>query len=526
MKDCLNKIKYLLTKHKWLAYLIFFILIFSVYGRSLSFNYSYLDDQRLLLENSDILVRANFEEIFTNDVFFGNADKFYYRPLLTYSFVLDWHLSGANVHFSHFTNIIYHFLAVSLLFIVLGLAKISRDKAFYLSLIFALHPALTPAVAWIPGRNDSLLAIFTFIFLILLSRFLRQEKLWQLVLLGLSFLAALFVKESAILIAPLALFWAYIYQRENLNRFKILLTGAVLFVSAFIWYLARSLVVTNIPLSETIILLFSKLAVPLVYLGKVFFPVNFSVYAVPADIVWWPGSLVIVILIIILAYHRGRNAIVTIFGLLWFWLFLIFAAIRPDGASGDNFMDHRLYLAIFGLLLIISRWKFDNLSIKLKKFLPAAYLCLLILFITLSYRYSLDFRNPISFWERVAANSPHSALAQRNLGAMYYLDNRLVEAEVSSLKALELHQEELMVNNNLAAIYIDWQDYGKAKYYLQQELELNPNYDLAWYNLARVYYLEGDYQRAEKLWLKVLELNPRNFQATHRLEELYELKKE
>ena len=41
---------------------------------------------------------------------------------------------------------------------------------------------------------------------------------------------------------------------------------------------------------------------------------------------------------------------------------------------------------------------------------------------------------------------------------MYYIDNRLEESELMSKKALEINTQELMVNNNLAVIYIRFRE--------------------------------------------------------------------
>lgn len=526
MKKLISKIQSLLNEKKWLAFLVFFIIIFAVYARSITFDYSFLDDQQLLIDNAQILERANFVEIFTNDVFFTKDSGFYYRPLLNYSFVFDRHLSNASIHFSHLSNIFYHFLAVSLLFIVLGLSKVSKEKAFFLTLLFAVHPALTQAVVWIPGRNDTLLAIFTFLFLIVLHQFLKLERIWDLIILGFIFLAALLIKESAILIAPLALFWAYLFQREYLNRFKILSTGAVLFVVSFIWYLARSLFLVSTSLKELSFLLFENLLSPLVYLGKVFFPFNLSIYSAPADVIIWPGLITLLIILAVLIYQRGRNYFVTVFGLVWFWLFLVMASLRPDGNSGANFMDHRLYLAVFGIIIIVSQWRVTKVYFRIEKILASLYFITFIILIVLSYRHSSYFRNPITFWERATITSPNSAFAQRNLGAVYYLDGRLDDALNVSKKSLTINGNEPMVNSNMATIYLDQGKYDEARYHLDRELNLNPNYDLAWYNLARLHFLKGDYVLAKKYYLQTLAINPKNIRAMTDLRRLYDLEKE
>ena len=68
------------------------------------------------------------------------------------------------------------------------------------ALIFAVHPALNQAVAWIPGRNDSLLALFVLASALAFVRYVENRN-WQWLgaYLALS-LAALLTKESAVLL--------------------------------------------------------------------------------------------------------------------------------------------------------------------------------------------------------------------------------------------------------------------------------------------------------------------------------------
>ncbi|UCD55136.1 MAG: hypothetical protein JSV93_06410, partial [Candidatus Omnitrophota bacterium] len=158
---------------------------FLVYSQTLFFDFTYLDDNVLILGNRKFLSKlSNIPQAFRQDVFFSYEDA-YYRPLLTISFILDAQLPFAlypspkpspqrgegrvrgrgeqGKGFSyHLTNIVIHLLAACLLFLLLIKLKYREGLAIFFSLIFTVHPVLTQAVAWLPGRNDSLLAVFIF----------------------------------------------------------------------------------------------------------------------------------------------------------------------------------------------------------------------------------------------------------------------------------------------------------------------------------------------------------------------------
>ena len=59
-----EKIKSSYHWRSWHAYLFLILAAFIIYGQSLFFDYSYFDDQQLILEHADILERANPAEIF------------------------------------------------------------------------------------------------------------------------------------------------------------------------------------------------------------------------------------------------------------------------------------------------------------------------------------------------------------------------------------------------------------------------------------------------------------------------------
>jgi protein O-mannosyl-transferase len=520
LNNCFKKIKSFYQSQPWPPYLILFLLIFAVYGQSIFFDYSYFDDQHLILNNADILARANIEEIFLNDVFFS-FNSFYYRPLLTWSLVLDWHLGSGSINFFHFSNLIYHFFAVCLLFYLLRLSSVKKDLAFLLILIFSVHPVLAQAVVWVPGRNDSLLAIFVFLSLIFFNDFLEKERRRDLIFLWLSFLAALLTKESAVFLPPLALGWAVVFKKEHLNRFKVLMVSAGVLAVGFIWYLARRLVIDNNATYSLWQSVLDNLLAPFLFLSKVFWPFNLSVYPIAHDISYWPGVIILLIILLLVYRQKFRNWSQIFFGFIWFYSLLLFSSLRPDGEAARNFMEHRLYLPMLGFLLMLAYLKLPSYLLKSK--IAKGIVIVLILFLAfLSFKHSLHFKDRFSFWQQAVSSSPSSALAHRNLGAMYYLEGDLNQAEILFKKSLDLNEQELMANNNLGAIYLDRGELDLAEYHLKAELEVNPNYDIVLFNLGRLYYKREDYDRAIYFWEQTLRVNPRHYMAAFSLQEFYQ----
>jgi len=339
------------------------------------------------------------------------------------------------------------------------------------------------------------------------------------VALWIFFLLALFTKETAALIPFFALGWIFVFEKPYFSWLKFGLSTAGAAVAGIIWYLARTAALGNGHGDFIWKSLVHNLLSPVIFIGKAFFPFNLSVYPVLADSPWFYGIMALLLLAALLLVSRPWRWQRLVFGLAWFWLLLVLGSARPDSDSFQNFMEHRLYVPMFGLLLILSEtenfWR--RLPLKWRQRLLGA---LLTLFLILSVLHSLNFKDRYSFWQQAAKSSPHSPLAQRNLGAMYYLSGDFDKAEPLFRKALSLNEQEPMAHNNLAAIYIDRGDYWRAESELKKELSINPSYDVALFNLGRVYYERRRYQEAAQLWEETLRLNPRHQEAAFRLNDL------
>jgi len=137
---------------------------------------------------------------------FSDTNDIYYRPMLLNSFVVNTLMTDDNsLKPFHGFNIFLHLLAVILLFFLLRKLSVEQPVAFLLAAIFAVHPVLTQAVSWIPGRNDSLLGVFAFAYMLCCFEYFKKPNGVYLLAQYLFLLLAFFTKETGLLI-PLAFF--------------------------------------------------------------------------------------------------------------------------------------------------------------------------------------------------------------------------------------------------------------------------------------------------------------------------------
>ncbi len=508
----------------WRPYILIAVIGFLLYFKTLFFDFTFLDDNTLILDHYHILRNlSNVFQIFREDVFRNPYAGAYYRPLLTLSFMFDAQLSGTSLFAYHLTNIIIHLSASCLLFLLLIKLGYERRLALFFSMLFATHPVLTQAVAWVPGRNDSLLALFTlsaFIcFLNFLEKNIRKYYLWHLFF----FVLALFTKETALMLIPVCLLYLQCIVKEKLFSFnkRIFLIGWIAVVC--FWFLLRQSALENNPMVFTIsnigraFLINSPVVVQLI--GKAFLPFNLSVLPIIQDTTFVYGVIGIILLLItlLLSKHKRYNFIAL--GLSWFALFSIPPLMlhNPALAFGHDYhLEHRIYLPLIGLFIALLETDFIK-RISARKYSIILGTSVIFIFCMITFNHSNNFKNRLSLWKNAVKTSPHSPLAHRNLGAIHYLDGELDKAEREYIESLKLNPYEPEAHSNLGLLYMQRGMFEKAEDEYRKELAINPGYDNVHFNLGVLCYKRGNFKEAERLWKKTIEINPNYVAAYHNL---------
>lgn len=500
-----------------LPYLIIIIFGLALYGRTAFFGFTFLDDSALILDNYPVISDLrNVGTVFSSDVFFSE-DKSYYRPLLNVSLMLDAALGGAEPTVFHLTNILLHIIAACLVFLMFLKLGRSRGLSLFLSLLFLVHPVLSQAVAWIPGRNDVLLAIFVLSAWISFLNFSERPRLSTYLGYLFFFWLALLTKESALFLPAVVIIYFLWVQPARVNRpdrwLLAIGSGAV----AFFWLLMRRFALGQLGGGSlaAVASLGANISALLVYIGKILLPVDLKSFPVLEDSRLIYGLIALPVLAICLWLSRHKRWPFLLLGVVWFLLFLLPSFIRLSGLP--DFLEHRAYLPLIGFLIVMAEIDFIGAADWNARRAWLAGGAALVLLAGISFWHAGIFRERLAFWEAAAAGSPHSPLVQRNLGAMYYLQGEPSKAEEHYRLALDLNPREEMAHNNIGVIYLDQKKYEEAAAEFRQELEVNPGYDRALFNLGESYFRRGQTDEARRFWQAALSANPYNQEAYRRL---------
>jgi tetratricopeptide (TPR) repeat protein len=402
------------------------------------------------------------------------------RVLTDITFGLDYQIAGNDPFPFHATNLVIH-LCVTLLvffytrrmFSLSGLAS-ADFLALAVAAFFALHPLQTQAVAYISQRAESLASAFYLASLLLLGSAERRGRCMAGVALYLGAFA-LFALGLAAKVIVVTLPAAYLStgllagsdQRLALARLRRRLALIAPFILLILYAtLSAALTGPGLLKGED-----AGLGIPSLAPGR-YFITQWHVIATYLRLLFWPAGqnldwdfplangigdpvvlacgLLLVTLLVVAASlfirFRARNDSVgassraVTFGIVWF--FLILAPTSSVIPLADVLMEHRLYLASWGMffaVVALAAAVTEYMARPLRSRLALISLLGLCAFLGIgTYFRARVWSSGLLLWTDVVAKSPNKARAHLGLGSAYRLSGRAQQAIDECETALRL----------------------------------------------------------------------------------------
>ncbi|WP_345080147.1 glycosyltransferase family 39 protein [Nemorincola caseinilytica] len=500
--------------------LLLVLAVVAIYFPSFSLGFTELDDTIFIREfrayNEDT---GNLLKAFTRGLFDATKDP-YYRPLFSDAMILNYQATGDEPAGYHLVNILLHMGAVLLFYRLTVMLGVKRLHGFLLALVFAVHPVLTQAVAWIPGRNDTMLAVFVLLFMQYAIRYVGSNRPVDLILSGIWLLCAYFTKETAVFAAPAMLALLVLYMGRRWNE-KPLVTQYIVWAVCFvIWYGARAAATTaasGIGTADAMGDLVRRLPVLVQYIGKMWLPFNLSVFPMQQDTVLWYGIVAIVLMVAVVLLNKGRNEKAVAAALIIMLLFLMPALLVPEKLNKQTF-EHRLYLPMMGMLLLLPQTILLANKLEPRR-LTMIWVAVCVFFGAYNNRHQQHFADPLSFWTQAAETSPNSAYANMMLAARLE-KTEFARSEELFRKAYRLDPREKYLNYYMAEVLQRKDSVLASEKYLLVEKEISDYVQCDFY-LARVYMEKGDKQGAINVLERFLRRAQGNMMAHNNLLLLY-----
>lgn len=471
----------------------------------MSFGIVHSDDNHLLIDGKDYLTNeANFLNVFTDRPQLGDVVVPYYRPMFRISYMLDTLVGGYSYFTYHLSNVLMHVVVSCLVLGLFSLFGYSGSFALFAALLFAVHPGIAAAIAWIPGRIDMCLAMFILPSFLFFERYVRSRRAIHLALHLVFFGLSIFTKEIAIGSCVGFPLFLWLIKKENpLTR-----RNAV-FLGGWIPLIALFQVLRHIAMTGTRDVVFSELpkqillGVPALfnYLGKLLLPFNLSVLQMARDAtpVW--GIVTCLLVAAALAFSRKRRMGHVVFGAMWILLFLLPAVPVPE------IVEHRNYLILVGFLIVVGEidW-LKNLDLRRGR-VGAICAAVLLAYAGTTVAYCRSYRGELPYWLIAAKNSPSHPLALVEAGVALFNAGEKTEAEKMFREALTKKPPLANAHLNLGKMAVQQGRLDVAEQEFTSEIALGPSFE-ANFSLGELYLLQQRWGDAERRLLLAQEAKP------------------
>ncbi len=425
----------------------------------------------------------------------------------------------------------------------------------FVALLFLVHPLQTQAVTYIVQRLTSIATMFVLLSLIFYLKF-RDTTVKYFYLMSL--ICALFAyktkENTATLFLSIIVLEVLFFRVEKcltlkkrialLSPFIILIIviplafmdlnsinlrnflNSIIKTESSIQNVFKELLETT---QETKLIsrkqyLLTEFSVIVTYIKMLFLPINQSLHHMyPLANAFFEmrtlTSFILLLSIIIGAIFLSRKYIEILFGVLWFFIFLLIeSSIIP---IQDVIYEHRVYLPSIGFFIVFVYGLYFIFGAKRYKLFVSLIFIFAILFSILTYERNMVWRDEVSIWQDVVNKYPLNYIAHGSLGTAYAKIDRCDKA-IEELKiSIDLYPYYAKSYNNLATCYLKM---GKIKVAIdmyKKAIEIDPNYVRAYYNLASLYYLHGDKSLALFYLLFANEIDDRDAMVNGQLGSIY-----
>ncbi|MFH1052497.1 MAG: tetratricopeptide repeat protein [bacterium] len=512
-------------------YYIFILgFIIAVYSQVLNFIFTGFDDDFLVVNNLQNLLRASFQDVFMGNSFLTDAVSGFYRPIQTITFMMDTQIGGGLMTL-HLTNLILFYGSSILLYKLLR--KFEFDALFSLiaTLIYSMHPLFSINVAWLPARGDLLITLFGLASFIHFIDYIHTKKTRNLFYLNFFLLLAFFSKETALLI-PCLMFLYVIIFRVKSNRqeiFNLIILWGIVYG---LWIYLRFSFSGSLPENQIfgLIPFIENLRTIPEYISKFILPLNIMslpVFTLGTTVI---GIIIIVLLLIVINLKkdnkilrqtqdtgRGEMSVqrMLLFWTSWFVLLvlpgMLYSRYYPKSEMFYHYLDHRAFLPMIGFVIVLMTLIEPYLKkIKQKKLLIYGIVLTIALSIY-SFNHVKTFTEPIRFLSDAIEGNPKASVAYF-LRGNYWKDSGEMDKAINDYtRSVSIDKNYAEAYNNRGSAYGFLGDNFKAIKDLTKAIKLEPDIPDGYFNRAIARDAIGDFKGAVNDFTKSLAITPNDY---------------
>ncbi|MFT4578536.1 MAG: tetratricopeptide (TPR) repeat protein [Nitrospinales bacterium] len=502
-----------------------------VYGNHLQNTFQF--DSVAYIKNS--LSLKNPESMLTLQFWMAG---FFSRGLLSISMALNAHLDELHPFGYHILNLALHIFNAILIFHIFKKALLhfknkigGNDTAisFFAATIFLVHPIQTESVIYIISRSEVLASTFYllgfFLFQICLDldkrNSLLNKSILPLVILLLAVIG--FSVKQTLATFPLIIFLYYISVcpldspviKFLLNWKWPILTAVLIFSSLLLYKLLSDetfLIGPSNPLEmvgREKYMLSQPAVIVFYYLHKILFPINLNVDP-DIEVVTHLFSFSFIAsmtMIAFIAYYFSKQKAWRFYIFFLSWFFIILSPSSSIVTLHDLAAEHRVYLALPGVIFIFSYGLFDILKNQKSGIL---ILCGLTLFLgALNIERNMTWKNELSLWQDTYKKSPGKLRPLINLARAHSIEGNSEDAVQYYEEALLKGSGVFVIQYNLGELYLKKGRVEEAILRFESALQLKPEIPESYAKLGEIYLSQKKWKLADIYFKKCIEIDSR-----------------
>ncbi|KAA3644335.1 MAG: tetratricopeptide repeat protein [Bacteroidetes bacterium] len=533
---------------KYKNQIVLFVLAFVAYGNTINHGFV-LDDDVVYVKNKFVQEGVSgIGAIFSHGFLYGFNQKNdqSYRPLVLFNFAIEHQLFGNNPRAHHFFGILFYAIACIVLyqFLLLAFQAQFHWLAFWISILFCLHPIHTEVVANIKGRDEILHFIFYISSMYFTLKYIDEKQQKKFLYFALiTFFLALISKEMAVTLVGVLPISIYVFRNGHWkSHIKTYLLFAIPLV---VYFILRNTILDTLAFEEKMTVINNTIAAANGLSERIgtttyIFSEYIKLLLFPHPLSWdysFPHfpivglshprvmlTLVSVCVMFVISFYilfKKQNVIA--YGFLF--LIITFSIVSNyfiliGSTLGERFLFLPsvgfLILLGFGIHSIISHSKLN--SNKAKKTTMLVLSIIGLLYIVKTIDRNKDWKNNETLFQAGFEASPNNsravaayasifrAEAESNLNPQIKQSN-FKEAIIWYKKSIDLYEDVADTWYNLGVCYNGLNQTEKAKNAYIKTLELENRHINAQNNLGVIYFQQKNYNEALKHFENCLKIN-------------------
>lgn len=519
-----------------------FIAVFTFIAYSQVFDAGYIwDDHAHVSQNPTLKDFHGLKQIWLQA-----RQPVQYYPLTFTAFWVQYQLWGNNSQGYHLFNIFLHVVNATMVWTILQ--RLGVRGAFYIAVIFAVHPVHVESVAWITELKNILSTMF---YLLAVKAFLyscspenaSQKSDSSNILnycLSLVFFVFSLLSKTVTCTLPVILLLLVWWKKNGIDRrdLKRILPFFILAVAPTVhtaWLEANKYGAIGTDWDFTYVerILIASRALYF-YVVKLLVPLNltFSYPRFNIDPSEWAQYLYVLVDLAVVYYlwmmrkKIGKGPLV---GVLFFVI-----TIAPALGFINFFTmlysfvaDHYQYTASIGLITLFVAGIINLISKRTDSIvvINSIFIVLFIIYGTLTWHQCRIYKNPLTLYEDIIEKNPNSWFAYNNRAVYFEQNGDLEQALEYYTKSINLKPYAYLYLNR-GNIYLKDHKYQLAIADYNKAIELSPSMANIYNNRGNVYLNIKEYELALKDFNRALFLEPNFTQPLMNIGIIYGYKKE